>query len=99
MWGVGSRFSRKKHRSTLAVVSRLLAAGVDVDPRHGVGAIALIKAARFNRNPEVIAILRAAGADPELRDDRGLTALDWALKNKALRDSNAIGELEIATGR
>ena len=78
MWGVGSRFSTKKYRSTLAVVSRLLAAGADVHARNGVGATALMKAAYWCDDPRVLLRLMQAGADVQYQVRSGVTALDGA---------------------
>ena len=47
----------------------------------------------------MIAILFAAGADPDIREDEVRTALDGALWNEALRDSDVIEPLEVATAR
>ncbi len=53
--------------------------GADVnaqDPLYGL--TALMWAARFNQNPEVITILLKAGADVNMKDANGCTPLLWA---------------------
>ena len=51
-----------------------------VDAHSPNGTTALMMAARFNHRPAAAALL-AFGADPTLRNEAGLTARDYALKN------------------
>lgn len=75
-----------------AIVDLLLREGATVDRREG-SRTALMAAARFNQ-PEVVARLLAAGADPNLADSDGLTALHFA----AERDSAAVAALLLDAG-
>src|SRR5678815_4694149 len=59
------------------LVRGLLAQGTYVDSVNHAGQTALMLAAGFNRR-EVVSLLLAAGANTELQDDLGLTAVDWA---------------------
>jgi outer membrane biosynthesis protein TonB len=59
------------------LVRGLLAQGTDVNSVNQAGQTALMLAAGFNRR-EVVSLLLAAGANTELQDDLGLTAVDWA---------------------
>jgi len=58
-------------------VSALLANGADVNETTGGGQTALILAVIFGRT-NLIKLLMKAGADPQLRDNLGLNALEWA---------------------
>ena len=55
----------------------LLAAGSDVNRSTSGGQTPLILAIVFRRI-KILSLLLEAGADPELRDDLGLNAVDWA---------------------
>lgn len=79
-------------------VSALLANGADVNERTGGGQTPLILATIFG-HAHLISLLLDAGADPHLRDNLGLNAVDWAqrrgatealdvLTNKPPRSSN-----------
>jgi ankyrin repeat protein len=61
--------------------------GEDVNARDKfLGWTALMYAARFNKNPEVITTLLKAGADVNAKDTDGWTALMWAAwKNQDIR--------------
>jgi ankyrin repeat protein len=50
----------------------------------------------LTENPEVISLLLRAGADPDLRDDYGKTALDYARKNELLQGTDALKALKAA---
>jgi hypothetical protein len=58
-------------------VSALLANGADVNERTGGGQTPLILATIFGHT-HLISLLLEAGADPHLRDNLGLNAVDWA---------------------
>jgi ankyrin repeat protein/TonB-like protein len=58
-------------------VTSSLASGADVNERNAGGQTALILATIFGHT-HLISVLLNAGADPQLRDNLGLNALDWA---------------------
>lgn len=63
-------------------VSTVLANGADVNERTGGGQTALILATIFGHT-HLIPLLLDAGADPLLRDNLGLNAVDWAQRRGA----------------
>ena len=63
------------------IVKLLLSTGVDVNRRYANDLTALMWAAGFGRDAVVI-VLIDAGADPELKDNRGKTAADIAGEQK-----------------
>jgi hypothetical protein len=63
-------------------VSTVLANGADVNERTGGGQTPLILATIFGHT-HLIPLLLAAGADPLLRDNLGLNAVDWAQRRGA----------------
>ena len=63
-------------------VNALLANGVNVNERTSGGQTALILATIFGHT-HLIPLLLNAGADPQLRDNLGLNALDWAQRRGA----------------
>lgn len=63
-------------------VKALLANGADVNERTGGGQTPLILATIFNHT-HLILLLLDAGADPQLRDNLGLNAIDWAQRRGA----------------
>jgi hypothetical protein len=69
-------------------VSALLANGADVNETTGGGQTALILAVIFGRT-NLIKLLMKAGADPQLRDNLGLNALEWA-QRRGLSEAVAI---------
>src|SRR5215212_3514599 len=60
----------------------MLANGADVNERTGGGQTPLILATIFGHT-HLIPLLLAAGADPQLRDNLGLNAIDWAQRRGA----------------
>ena len=60
----------------------MLANGADVNERTGGGQTPLILATIFGHT-HLIALLLDAGADPQLRDNLGLNAIDWAQRRGA----------------
>ena len=69
-------------------VSALLANGADVNETTGGGQTALILAVIFGRT-NLIKLLMKAGADPQLRDNLGLNAVEWA-QRRGLTEAVAI---------
>lgn len=63
-------------------VKAVLATGADVNERTGGGQTALILATIFGHT-HLIPLLLDAGADPQLRDNLGLNAIDWAHRRGA----------------
>ncbi|MCA1578820.1 MAG: ankyrin repeat domain-containing protein [Acidobacteria bacterium] len=63
-------------------VSTVLANGADVNERTGGGQTPLILATIFGHT-HIIPLLLEAGADPQLRDNLGLNAVDWAHRRGA----------------
>ena len=57
----------------------LIESGADINMQHGNGGTALMFASLFGRN-EVLRILLKHGADKEIKEQRGLTALDLAVQ-------------------
>jgi hypothetical protein len=78
-------------------VSALLAYGADVNETTNGGQSALILAVIFGHT-NLIRMLMRAGADPRLRDNLGLDAIEWA-KRRGLNEAYAIltNEPEAAT--
>jgi hypothetical protein len=69
-------------------VSALLANGADVNETTGGGQSALILAVIFGHT-NLIKLLMKAGADPQLRDNLGLNAIEWA-QRRGLTEAHAI---------
>ncbi len=80
--------------STPEVVKTLVAAGADVNICDKYGFSALMAAAEMTVSPETIRILVDAGAKIDCVDnEHGRTALDFALENENLKDTEVIGLL------
>jgi ankyrin repeat protein len=58
---------------------------------------ALIFAAKFNQNPEVITTLLRAGADAKAIADNGKTVLEYAKDNFGLKGADVLKQLEEAS--
>jgi len=71
-----------------SAVSRLLAGGADVNETTNGGQTALILAIIFGHT-NLVRILINAGADPKMRDNLGLDAIEWA-QRRGLPEANAI---------
>jgi hypothetical protein len=69
-------------------VSALLANGADVNETTGGGQSALILAVIFGHT-HLVKLLMKAGADPQLRDNLGLNAIEWA-QRRGLTEALAI---------
>lgn len=69
-------------------VSALLARGADVNETTGGGQTALILAVIFGHT-NLVKLLMNAGADPQLRDNLGLNAIEWA-QRRGLTEAVAI---------
>ena len=65
-----------------SAVKALLASGADVNEQTGGGQTPLILATIFGHT-HLIPLLLEAGADPQLRDNLGLNAVDWAQRRGA----------------
>jgi ankyrin repeat protein len=66
------------------VVTQLLDAGVDVNRTYKNDLTALMWAAGYDRT-ETVQLLLARGANPALKDNRGMTAKDIAVQTKSAR--------------
>jgi hypothetical protein len=71
-----------------SAVSAMLANGADVNESTNGGQTALILAVIFGHT-NLVRMLMSAGADPQLRDNLGLNAIDWA-QRRGLNDVHAI---------
>jgi hypothetical protein len=65
---------------TLQAVQDAVSQGADVKAHDANGLTALMYAAMYNQDPQVITVLLKAGADPEVRDKYGWTALMLAAR-------------------
>jgi ankyrin repeat protein len=83
-----SRYTR------LEVIRILIDAGADINARDIDGMTPLISAARYNINPDMITALLGSGANPRIRDYSGRMAIDYALKNMSLVNTQALRRLE-----
>ena len=71
-----------------SAVSAMLANGADVNESTNGGQTALILAVIFGHT-NLVRTLMNAGADPQLRDNLGLNAIDWA-QRRGLNEAHAI---------
>ena len=81
------------------MITRLIKGGCEVNARNSWGATPLILAAWENRNSKVLERLLDSGADPSLRDHNGETARDYIRENKALKESDIAGRLQLPERR
>ena len=81
------------------VIPALIEAGAAVNAQDAYGMTPLMWAAWKNHNPEVIAALLHAGADAGARNKSGLSALDLALKNDSLKNTDVLKLLERSSTR
>ncbi len=71
-----------------SAVSAMLANGADVNESTNGGQTALILAVIFGHT-NLVRMLMNAGADPQLRDNLGLNAIDWA-QRRGLNEAHAL---------
>lgn len=62
-------------------INTLLAMGININKQNRSGSTALHRAALFNDN-EMVSFLLKTGANKNIKDNEGLTPLDYAVKNK-----------------
>ena len=74
----------------------LLEKGADVHDRNRDGSALMIAAAISTANPEIVETLLAAGADKNIADKAKTTAAEYALKNPALKGTDAYWRLSLA---
>jgi ankyrin repeat protein len=85
------------------IINFLLGKGAKINGKNKSGMTALIVAClsyepeRNTITPDTIAMLLKKKADPNIRDDSGLTAFDYAGENEFLRGTDALKQLEKAT--
>jgi hypothetical protein len=77
-------------------VSAVLANGADVNERTGGGQTPIILATIFGHT-HLIPLLLEAGADPQLRDNLGLNAIDWAQRRGATEAIDVLKNKTTAT--
>ena len=77
----------------------LVDAGAGLQARDGIGRTALMRAAKWNSNPEVVLVLIDAGADGATGDWRGRTAFDHVSANEALHGTDVYWRLHAARFR
>ncbi len=79
------------------VVSLLVEAGAALDVTSLAGWTALMYAVRDNPNPEVVLRLFELGADPSVRNEDDLRAVDYVAQNLALLGTSAYDQLQAST--
>ena len=79
------------------MISTLLKAGADTNARIKDGMTALMEAAMYNQNPEVITTLLAAGADTKAKDNARKTAFNYAQTRAKLKGTDAYRQLQEAS--
>jgi ankyrin repeat protein len=78
------------------IMTVLIKAGADVNVRNKSGLTPLmLVVGNENSDPEMITTLLNFGADPSIEDNVGFTATDHARKNKRLRNSVVIQDLQM----
>lgn len=71
--------------------------GVNVNFKDSEGKTALMVAAFFNSEPEVIRVLIEAGADVGIKDEKGYFAINYARENHDIYGTDAFRLLEKLT--
>jgi len=80
------------------VIGALVRAGANINAQDELGTTPLMGAALNISNPEVmITTLLELGADPRIRNNFGMIALDAANMNEKLRNTEALRRLEAAS--
>ena len=78
-------FLRAAAEGDTNLIRALLAQGTDVNSKNAAGQTALMLASAFGHLP-VVELLLAAGAERELQDDLGLSAIDWSNNYTSIGD-------------
>lgn len=76
---------RADHEVAAARIAARLAAGLSPNHTIGAGATTVLALACFHFRPKVVELLLDAGANPNLMDDYGHTALHWCRSEACLR--------------
>ena|GEM_PF-1677335 len=71
--------------------------GANVNAIDEYGETPLMIAARSNRDPEVISVLLQNGADASIKDNEGMSAVDYASVNARIRNTDAYQQLIAAS--
>ena len=80
------------------VITALVRAGSDINEKKNMGMTPLMFAAlNFNNSEAIITTLLELGANPRLRNDFGNMAIDMAMENRKLRNTEAHRILEEAS--
>ena len=72
------RFLEAARQGDRATLERALERGVDVNARDDLGCSALLLAVRESGNLEIVELLEARGAAPDMPDTNGRSPLSWA---------------------
>ena len=84
-----------KNNPSPEVVHFLLHEGIEVNDVDDKGQTALILAAAFNSNAEVITALLENGADKTIKDKHGKTAADYVVLNSSFFGTDVPNMLKI----
>ncbi|GHS99151.1 hypothetical protein AGMMS50276_22240 [Synergistales bacterium] len=84
---------------TLNEVRAAIKNGADVNAKDEHGATALMLAALYNSNPEVISLLLERGANANIIDKTGKRAIDYAEERYGWRGTEALKQLKKASGK
>ena len=84
------------HNSNPEAITIIVKAGAYINANDNAGFTPLMLAAGYNTNPEVITTLLELGADPKLSNKSGRTAIEYARRNRNLRNTDALKKLEDA---
>ena len=81
-------FTKLIQMNEFKIVQRLVSSGVDLNEK-SAGLTPLMHAARQNRT-EIVELLLARGANPNIKSLKGYTALDYAKNSKAIESYDII---------